>query len=311
MTYLFAMDENNSALRQKQIDRRMGYLIIAGILLIGLAVLSWGIFHFKNQAKIRVVSFYQTGNLKIDDPLYLLGIRVGNIKSIELREQNVLVFLNTYKPIAIHQGCHVDNIEIGFMGDRMLTMDFGDSAKPLIQEKDTLMGTFHPGLSEAVGMAWKLQGVVDSFIELSAALLHNGPLRASFVQQVNKIAAITDSMSMTLVTIITNVGNGLPASLDSLNRIIGSVARISHTADSLTQQQLSGLNKQIGLVGGGLTKLESMLDGLLAATEKFEGRQGVDDHNAIASFIAKIKVLRDAVQQVKEGFFKLSKLAIQ
>ena len=197
------------------------------------------------------------------------------------------------------------------MGDRMLAIDFGDRATPLVPEQDTLIGTFHAGISEEVGMTWKLKGIIDSFIALSATLLHNGPLRASFVQQVNKIAAATDSISMTLATTITRLGNRLPASLDSLNRIIGSVSRFSHSANSLTQQQLSGLNKQIGLIGGELIKLESTLDALLTTAEKFKGGQGANDHSAIAAFIVKIKVLRDAALHMKEGLSKLGKLAIQ
>jgi hypothetical protein len=311
MTYLFAMDETNAQLRQKQVDRRIGYLIFAGIFIIGLTVLFLGVFHLKNKEKTKAVSFDQIGNLKIDDPVYLLGTPIGNIKTIELRERSVLVFLTIHKPLNLHKGYNVDDIEIGFMGDRLIAMDFGDTALPLVPEQDTLQGTFHAGISEEIGMTWKLKGVIDSFVALSASLLHNGPLRASFVQQVNKIAAVTDSMSLMLATMITRLGSRFPARLDSLNRIIGSVSHFSHCADSLTQKEIPGLTKQIGVIGGELSKLESTLDALLVTAEKFESKEGTGDQHALLAFIVKMKVLRDAAIHVKEGLSQLSKLAIQ
>jgi uncharacterized phage infection (PIP) family protein YhgE len=201
-------------------------------------------------------------------------------------------------------------MDIGLMGDRMLSVDIGDTAKPLVPEKDTLIGTFRTGVSEAVGIAWKLQSVIDSFVELSAKLLQSTPMRASFVQRVSDIARATDSASMTLATVITNLGNGLSRQLDSLNGVIDGIARFSLRADSLTKQQLPVFEKQVGRIGSGLQKLESMVDGLLVAAGKLEGLASPDEKGDVAAFISKIKVLRDAVLHVKEGFIQLKKLAI-
>jgi len=311
MTYLFVMNEKDSAFRQKQIDRKFGYFIIAVIFLIGLSALGLGFFHLKNPDKLRTISFDKVGNLKLDDPVYLFGILVGKIKNIELCERNVLVHVRLEKPLQLHQGYHIDNIDIGIMGDRMLSVDFGDTTTSLVPEQDTLIGTFLPGVSEGVGLAWKLKSVIDSFVELSAKLLKNSPMRASFVQRVNEIANATDTASMTLVHVITRLGNGLSGQLDTLNRVINGVALFSIQADSLTAQSVSALEKQIGLIGNALTSLESMIDGLIVATGKLESLENPDEHGAIAAFMIKIKVLRDAVLHVKEGLSKLAKLSIK
>jgi ABC-type transporter Mla subunit MlaD len=305
------MNELDHQKQQQAIDRRMGYFIIAVIATIGCVVLCLAIYRLKNPKEVKIVSFEQTGNLKIEDPAYLIGILIGTVQSIELRKQNPLVFIRMNRPLKLHQGYHIDNTEIGFMGDRMLAIDFGDTTKPLIPDGDTLRGTFHPGLSEMIGMAWKLQGIVDSFINVSAKLLYNGPMHTSFVQRVNEIAAATDSAGLALSTVVTNLENGLSGRLDTLNRIIGDILRFSQTADSLTQQKISGVENLVGLLGNGLEKLEPMIDKLMVTIDKLDSLATPASRGGASSFLVKIKVLRDAVLHLKEGLNQLGKITIK
>jgi ABC-type transporter Mla subunit MlaD len=311
MTYLFVMNEKDPHYQQNQADLRFGYLIITVIFAIGLSVLGFGFFYLKNPDKVTVVLFDKVGNLKIDDPVYLIGVPVGKVKSIELRKQNALVHIRMRRPLKLHQGYRINNMDVGIMGDRMLSIEFGDTTRLLVKEKDTLIGIFHPGVSEAVGMAWKLQSVIDSFIVLSAKLLRTTPMQASFVQRVNEIARATDSATLTLAAIITSLSSGMSAELDSLTRLIGGIARFSSKADSFTVQQISGLGKLVGTMGSGLQKLETMVDNLVVVTGKLEKLESMDEKGTIAVFINKIKVLRDAVFHLKEGLLKLKNLAIE
>ncbi len=305
------MNEKDALLKQNQSDLKYGYFILAVIFAVGAFVLGLGLYHMKSPNKTALISFDKIGNLKIDDPVFLLGTRVGRVKTIELRKRNVLVHVNLVKPLRLHQGYHIDNIDVGIMGDRMISMDFGDTTRPLVPAKDTLAGSFHPGVSESVGMAWKLQSVIDSFIELSAKLLSSTPQHTSFVQQVNHFVTVTDTVSLSLVNVITRLGGGISVQLDSLDRLIGSVARFSAQADTLAGRQVSNLKRQIGNIGNLLQKLETMIDGLVAAAEKLESLDSLDKQGTLAVFISRIKDLRDAVLHVKEGVAQLAKLGIQ
>jgi ABC-type transporter Mla subunit MlaD len=299
MTYLLDMSELDSLHSQRNTDRLLGYFIIAGIILVACSIVGLGLFHLKNPTGVRAVVFDQVGNLKTDDPVFLLGIRIGSVKSIELRKENVLVSFSVNKPLKLHQGYRIDDRDVGLMGDRMLMIDFGDSTKPLIPDTDTLSGKFYPGISEAVGMAWKLKDVIDSFIDISARLLDSGSLRTSFVKRVNEIAAVTDSATRALADMVAGLESDLPPSLDSLNAILEGILRFSRLADSLSQQKVSGVLRQVGLVGDGLQKLAVMIDKLDALIEK------------LGPLIAKVKVLRDAVLHLKEGFMLLKNIAIE
>jgi ABC-type transporter Mla subunit MlaD len=305
------MKENDPIFRQNQSDRNYGYVILVVIFTIGLFAAGIGLYHLKTPNKSALISFEKIGNLKIDDPVFLLGIRVGRIKSIELREQNVLVRVNLEKPLRLHQGYHIDNLDVGIMGDRMISMTYGDTARPFVPEKDTLTGQFHPGVSESVGMAWKLQSVIDSFIKISAKLLHCTPQRPSFVQQVRHFASVTDTFTLSLATIITRLSCGLSAQLDTLDLLINGVARFSAQADSLARQHVTGLDREIGTIGKMLDKLESTIDGLMVAAAKLEGLDSLDKHGTMAGLMAKIKELRGTILHAKEGLFKLAKLGIQ
>jgi hypothetical protein len=305
------MNELDSSKQQQEVDRRLGYFIIAVLVAIGCVVLGFSLFHLKNSTGVRIVAFDQVGNLKIDDPVYLLGIRIGSVKRIDLRKENVLVSFSVNKPLTLRQGYHIVNSDVGLMGDRMLSIDFGDTTKPLIPGTDTLSGTFHPGISEAVGMTWKLKDVVDSFVALSAKLLDSGSMRASFVQRVNKIAAATDSATCALAAVVTGLESDMPSILDSVERIVGGVLRVSRLADSLSRQKLPGVIRQVGLVGDGLEKLAVMIDKLDIMIDKFDVLASSDGRGQLAPLIARIKALRDAVLHLKEGFMQLKNLAIE
>jgi hypothetical protein len=305
------MNENEAILQQKRSDLKLGYVIITFIFLIGLAVAGLGLFHFKTPDKVRVISFEKIGNLKIEDPVFLLGIRVGKVKSIELRKRSVIVAVNLDKPVRLHEGYHIDNMDIGIMGDRGILIDFGDTAQPLVPEKDTLAGAFTPGVSESVGLAWKLQSVVDSFVELSSKLLHSTPAHPSFVQQVNRFAAKTDSVSLALATVITRLGGALSGQLDTIDLLISGVARFYRQADTFAMQQLPAWQKQVGNISRLIERIEPMIEKLFVAMDKFEKLGSPDQKGTLSLLVSKIKELRDSVVRIKEGFTKLAKLGIQ
>jgi hypothetical protein len=303
------MNEQDLQKRQKQIDSRIGYCILAIIALLIFSLLGYGFFLIKQPAIIQIISFEQTGNLKIDDPVYLKGIKVGKVNSIVLGKNNrTLVSFASRNPINLHHGYHIEIKDVGIMGDRMVYIDFGDTAMPLVSATDTLIGVFNEGLSGAVGMVWKLHSIVDSFMNMSAKMLQGTPTQASLVQQINKIVLTMDSSTHFVEIALQQLSAGLSGGLDSLNRVIKDINRLGHAADSLSKLKLPNWDQQIISLEKGLVKLEVIIGNLITAARKLEGIESSSEKGKISQFIDKMKTLRDALLHIKDGFIQLKKL---
>ena len=124
----------------KQFDRRLGYFILAILLLVIAGSIGYGIFFARTPEPRRVISFDMIGNLRIDDPVSLKGLAIGTIVDIRWRPRSVLVFIQPSQNLVLHKGYTVDNRDVGLMGDRALLIDDPNPAAPVIAPADTLAG---------------------------------------------------------------------------------------------------------------------------------------------------------------------------
>ena len=223
MTYLFIMEEQNEIIRQKKADRRIGYAILLFFFVSVLKLAVYVLYCTKNPEPVRIIAFNSTGNLKIDDPVTIKGISAGKISDIKWRKQNILVFIKTHKPIEFHYGYRIDNNDVGYMGDRMLSIDLGDIEAPIIPVTDTLKGNFNTGLSEFIGIAWKIRGIVDSLKAVSAKMLIGTPANPSIASQLKEIMTGADSMSLNLIKMTSAISKNVPNRIDSIDKKIKSL----------------------------------------------------------------------------------------
>jgi ABC-type transporter Mla subunit MlaD len=304
MTYLLIMDDLNGQNRQKHFDRLLGYSIIIIIVSAITACIGYGIHRAKKPASVLNIAFERVGNLKIEDPVKLKGITIGAVDEIKWRQKNVLVRVKMHAVLKLHRGYSVDNKDIGIMGDRALLIDDGDSSATLVLPSDTLAGTFHPGVSEAVGMAWKLHGVIDSFTVMSAQLLKGGPNRPSLIRKVNGIVSGVDSTSLKLLAIVSTTSGLLSRQLDSLRLLIDAVDRFSKSAASAAPRYESETQKL-------LDATNKIIDRLDTLTEKTLKIIKAADSSALGTATDRITPLKNDIDRLHNAILRLKDEALQ
>lgn len=303
MTYLFDMPAN-SRKSLNNFDRWSGYAIIVVLLLI-LALLTWLGTHLNNNPQdTRIIAFQEIGNLKTDDPVKFRGIDIGTIKKIELRGEKVLISIKTKKPLSLHQGYRIDDRDIGLMGDRILMIYDGDSSAQLVPKTDTLAGMFYNGISESVGLAWKLRDIVDSFTVISSQFLHGAAKRKSLVKQINTMINITDSASSSIMIAASRVHKNFNAQVDSIEKFTASIKEFSKSAAASAPGYISSIqarSKDLAIV---LDKLDALSDTLMNYTDLVE-KAGITGKPRGADQIkGKINELHDAINHLKERLLK-------
>jgi len=291
--------------RQTLSDRRLGYSILFILMCIILGCVGYAIHLAKNPQAIRVIAFDEIGNLKIDDPVSLKGIGVGAVGDIKLRPHKVLVFIRTRTILILHRGYKIDSKDIGIMGDCALSIEDGDPAAPPVPGDDTLAGTFHPGVSEAVGMAWKLHGIIDSFSRVSARLLNGAGGHPSLVSQVNWFAAGVDSASLKLLTIVSAASGDLSRQLDSLGALINNVGLFSRSASEAAPRYLSDMERVMAALEISLGKLETLTAKTLDVITAIDTSALGTGKDRITPLKKNIDVLHKAILQLKDRLLQV------
>jgi len=300
------MAEIEEKIEQMRFDRKLGYLILLLLFLIILGCVGYGIVFARTPRPVRVIAFDTIGNLRMDDPVTFKGMDIGKISEIKWRRHNVLVFIETHKKLVLHQGYTIDNKDVGIMGDRALCIEDGDFKAPTIPPADTLIGTFQQGVSEAVGVVWRLRGVIDSFTFISSQLLHGAPGRPSLVRQINAITVGADLASVKLLSMVAALSEGLSPKLDSLDTLISAVARFAQTAAKQAPPTLANVERLAGALNNSLDKIDTLAAKALAMTKSLDaftaGKAGGD---RIAAFKIKIDALHEAIVRLKDRLVQL------
>lgn len=290
--------------QQDRFDQKIGYCILALIALILLGVTLFCINLIKHPAETRIIAFDQVGNLKIDDPVKLRGMEVGTIKNIQWQSRKILVTIETKATLAIHDGYHIDDRDIGVMGDRIVMIDDGDGAKPCLPKSDTLIGNFHNGISETVGLAWKLREIVDSFVVISAKLLRGTPGNPSFVARVSEAVTSVDSASGALMKIMTRVNADFTSTVDSIDRLASSLADFSRATRDAAPGYASKADTALKNLTHGITTLSVLADTFSTYADRLKKTGVLDRQQSGTSPQEKIATLHNAVAHLKEGLLK-------
>ena len=303
MTYLFGMTGEQEHY-QRIIDQRIGYCIIALLALIMLAVTLICIDRIKNPAETRIIAFEQVGNLKIDDPVKLRGMDAGTIKDIQWRSDKILVTIETKSPISLHEGYHIDDRDIGMMGDRILMISDGDPAKPRIPKADTLTGEFHNGVSETVGLAWKLREIVDSFVVLSGKLLRGTPETPSFVARIGEVVTAADSATGSLTKTMERINDRFALAVDSIDRLVGSLSDFSRSAQTVLPRYSSVTDTTIKNFSKSMTTIDALTDTFTTYASRLQQTGALKRSDGGETLREKITSINSAIAHLKDGLLK-------
>ena len=290
--------------KQGIIDQRIGYGIMALLALIMLAVTLVCIDRIKNPAETRIIAFEQVGNLKIDDPVKLRGMDAGIIKDIQWRSDKILVFIETKSPICLHEGYHIDDRDIGMMGDRILMISDGDPAKPCIPKADTLTGEFHNGVSETVGLAWKLREIVDSFVVLSAKLLRATPEGPSFVARIGEVVTTADSATGSLTKTMERIKDRFALTVDSIDRLVGSLSDFSRSAQATLPRYSSAADTAIKNFSKSMTAIDALTDTFSTYANRLQQAGALKRSDGGETVREKITSINSAIAHLKDGLLK-------
>ena len=270
----------------------LGLLAIAAMTMLGYYTLFLNdVTLFGEVIKMRV-QFPLANELRNGDAVYVAGIRVGRVKSIdfnalaEKREQRVTVLLNLDEKVYLFEDYEITIEESTLLGGRNISINPGEGAMPEI--------TWHAD-SPLQGMMGK--SPMDAFEQLSALIAGNSD---SFSNVMSNVELITKSAAGDEGTIGKLLND--KALANKLDSAIGDFVVFAEDAKAISNRIASGegtIGKLVytdSLHGD----VESMLADLNILTE------GLKDGKGIAGRILQDEDLADEIVRVISNFEAIS-----
>ncbi len=153
-------------------SRRRIEVLVGATVLVALALLIGGVTWLKEIQVARAyrvwrVTFPQTGGLGPADEVQVNGLKRGEVRSMTLMGDQVLVELAMAAEIQLTSECRVAVRNVGLMGERVIAVDLRSAGRPLDARRDTVRGVFEKGMPEVMG---QLGDAVASIESLAAEL---------------------------------------------------------------------------------------------------------------------------------------------
>ncbi len=281
-------------------DRKLGYAILCLFLVIFCVICAYCLRPLLSPPQTRIVAFEKIGNLRIEDQVRLKGIPYGTVRKIDLTRKKVFVTIQSRKPWTLHAGYSVVTMDAGIMGDRMIMIDEGPHDAPIIATKDTLIGAFFPGVSEAVGYTWKLHDIVDSLKTMANLLLCGDQRHLSLVSQVKTVISTADSLSKSLSRFAITANSAVSSGIDSIDDIVNGVSRLSKSVSAATPEYFSMLDKQLTKAFSLVASIDTMTDRLCKTSARLSKKDNVLWRNDIERLTDNLVLVQKAIADIQK-----------
>jgi ABC-type transporter Mla subunit MlaD len=281
-------------------DRKLGYAILCLFLVIFCVICAYCLRPLLSPPQTRIVAFEKIGNLRIEDQVRLKGIPYGTVRKIDLTRKKVFVTIQSRKPWTLYAGYSVVTMDAGIMGDRMIMIDEGPHDAPIIAAKDTLIGAFFPGVSEAVGYAWKLRDVIDSLKTMANLLLCGDKRHLSLVSQVNTVIRTVDSLSKPLSQFAIAANSAVSSGIDSIDDIVNGVSRLSKSASAAAPEYFSMVDKQLVKAFSLVASIDTLTDRLCKTSSGLSKKDNILWRNDIERLTENLVIVQKAIADIQK-----------
>ena len=281
--------------------------------LVALAVLIWGVTWLKEfsiQRKVRVwyVSFPQSGGLGPADEVQVNGIRKGEVRSMRLVGDHVVVDLALSSEIQLTHHSRVSIRNVGLMGEKVIAVDLKQSGEPY-SPRDTIPGIYEQGLSEVSASLGDAMGAItelaDQLRSVTEVLSKSGDLAATLknFRQTSEDLKLAVAENRTLLK--STVENFSAASQTTKRLTADREADLKHALEDFA----SAADKMDRLAG----RLDSLRAALQSVTGKLDSGTGTlgklvnDDklYQDVSAATANIKALIEDIKANPKKYFKV------
>jgi phospholipid/cholesterol/gamma-HCH transport system substrate-binding protein len=255
------------------------------------------------------VTFPETGGLAASDEVLVNGIRKGDVRSMKLEGDHVMVELNLDKDVVLTHDTKVAIRNVGLMGEKVIAVDLRTSGSAY-RPTDVIPGEYEKDLGQLMGELGEtvtaVRGLSESLEQASKLLSPGGRL----AHTIDNFHRTSEELSLVVSENRARV-----------RETMSNIAQASRTAKHLTSDHEGELEesvKSFAVAAQRMDDLTSRLDSLSAVmhtlatqVERGEGTVGklVKDEKLYADLNESVQSIKALVEDVKKNpkkYFKFS-----
>jgi len=279
-------------------DRKLGYAIIGLFLIMFCMAFAYLLQPILHPPHSCAIVFKQVGNLRIEDQVRVQGVVAGTVKKISLKNNQVVVNVQTREKLSLHSGFSIVTMDAGIMGDRMIMIDCGDSARPLYNA-DTFPGEFYPGVSEALNHVGRLQEIIDSIKQMSASLLHGTARKPSLVSQANAMVKEIDALSKKYQRIAQTANGSISSAIDTVDLIVHQTALLSNAVAVSAPEYIDMLNRKMESINKLLLTIDTVTGKLQSFEKTLKNPKNILWRNDAVEFKNALQKLHESIDAIR------------
>ena len=242
---------------------RVGLTVLGAIAVLIVGVVWLKEISLSQNTQVWKVRFPQTGGLAASDEVLVNGIRKGQVKSMKLDGDHVMIELELDRDIRLTHDSRVAIRSVGMMGERIIAVDFKTTGAAY-RTDEVIPGVYEMGLSEVMG---ELGTTVTAVSNISAQL----EKVSRMLGQDGRLEGTVQNFSKTSEDLRLAVSENRAL----LNETLQNVASASRTARALTtgrEAQLAGTLDKFASAAEKMDNLAGRLDSLRAVLQSTAGR---------------------------------------
>jgi ABC-type transporter Mla subunit MlaD len=243
-------------------------------------------------------------NLKIDDPVVVNGKTVGKIKNINNNERDVLITMEIRERITLHKGYTVFNTDKGILGDQSIVIQTGDPKNAPVNVHDTLAGTFHPGISDVLGSAWKLKDLAVMYKKKAEEMLLGSEEKESFISAFSAVISEIETFSRKLYDAALVLDAGVSPGIDTLKSFTGNAQEFIREISAVIPEEITTVEKQVETVSTYIGKLDAIVTSLTDIVLKIKNSELIEKEQ-ISSLLVQLNEIKKIIRDIQVGAFKL------
>lgn len=296
-------------------------LIVGGSILVAAFILVTGVLWLK-EATISskmvqyTVLFPQIGSLQVGDPVMVCGVKMGNVKSLNLGESGVRVAINLDKSVPLTDSADVTVQNIGLMGERVvgiLLNNAGSLVKPNnanTGEETPVQGHFDSGIAEAMGAIGDVLADVEVMIRNVQGIIDHTVGDTAFVTFFQTTVSRLDTVVALVEELVTENKDGLDTSLKDVRAVTANLRKlVDSNQDNINTIMNNGsaLTDRAITIAGEIEDVTTSVKSILSSIEEGEGTVGrlMQDESFYDDLKVTVDKLDTLVTDIQDNGLKL------
>lgn len=248
-----------------RLEVKVGLTVFVAILLLIVGLMWLEDFSIKGETYDVHAVFPMVGGVNPGDAVNVNGVDRGEVKSVSLRDRDVIVTMQIDRRVEIPVDSRVVLQTKGIMGMRIVTILIGDSDR-VLDHGSMIKGVYDPGISEALASMGKvmedLRGLTADIRKIAEVVSEGEELK----EMLKDLSGATEELRRLVEDAAPEVREGVSAFSSSSRRFDSLLARNEESIDSLfaTMDAMSktvpGVTEDIAAVSESLRKIVERLE---------------------------------------------------